>query len=144
MEDWLTYSHQDLAVRLKFPNPTPLGNSVKINEQSGPASFRAHFVSEGSDEIYFEVGRYINLPVKQALADFLADVTGRIEGLKMSEVEETRYANSPALSFSIRWPGRQRIILFIEKDAALYRIIHNPSSVLNKQILESVEFRKNG
>lgn len=144
MADWLTYTHQDLTILLKYPNPTPLGNSVSINERSGPASFRVHFVSERSNEVYFEAGRYLDLPAKQALDDFLKDVTGRIENLEVGEVEEIRYANSPARRFSIRWPGKERVILFVERDDALYRIIHDPASLLNQQMLESVEFQTSG
>jgi len=143
MDTWITYSHQNLSVVLKYPSPTPQGNSVNINEQSTPSSFRAHFVSEGSDEIYFEVGRYSNLSVKQVIADFLKDVTGRIENLKISEVEELTYADSPARHLSIHWPGKERVILFIEKEDALYRIIHDPNSPINIQILDTLEFLKN-
>ena len=142
MNDWFTYSHQNFPVVLKYPNPTPLGNVVTINEQSGPSRFRAHFVSSGSDEVYFEVGRYVELPVTQAIDDFLTDVTSRFENLEVGEMERVRFQSFPAHRFSIRWPGKERVILFIEKQDALYRIIHDPASHLNKEMLDSVEFRE--
>jgi len=140
MDNWITYSHQNLSVVLKYPNPTPLGNLVNINEQSGPSRCRAHFVSSGSDEVYFEVGRYVELPVTQAIDDFLIDVSGRFENLEISEVERITYKSFPAHRLSIRWPGKERVILFIEKEDALYRIVHDPTSMINRNMLDSVEF----
>jgi len=141
MEDWISYAHQNFSAKLKYPNPTLQGSLVSINEITGNESFRAHFVSEGSDEVYLEIGQYSNLPVEQAIDDFLKDVSARIEGLEKSEIETLTFANYLAHRFSIRWPGKERVILFIEMDDSLYRIIHDPTSMINKQILESIEFR---
>ena len=142
MNAWITYSHQNFPVGLKYPNPTPLGNVVTINEQSGPSRFRAHFVSSGSDEVYFEVGSYVGLTVTQAIDDFLTDISGRFENLEVGEMERITFKNFSAHRFSIRWPGKERVILFIEKEDALYRIIHDPASPINGKMLDSLEFRE--
>lgn len=83
------------------------------------------------------------MPVEQAMDEFLRDVSTRIKNLEISDVEELRYAACPAHRFSIHWPGKERVILFIEREDALYRLIQDPASPLNKEILQSVEFRRN-
>ena len=140
MEDWISYSHQKLSVKLRYPNPTPEGHSVHINEISGDSSFRVHFVSDSSHEVYFEVGEYSDVRVQQTIDDFLQDVAERIDGLVSSEVEVLMYAGYPAHRFTIRWPGKEREILFIEKVDTLYRIVHDPTSLINKKMLKSIEF----
>ena len=61
--------------------------------------------------------------------------------LETSEVTELSMDNYPSYQVSIRWPGKERFIQFIEIEPVLYRIIHDPASPINKQILESLEFR---
>ena len=141
MEDWISYSHQSLSVTLRYPNPTPSGNSVSIREISSQSSFRAHFVSDGSNDVYFEVARYSSLTAEQAINDFLKDVSQRINGLEASDVEVFMFRSYPAHRFTIHWAAKERVVLFIEKDDALYRIIHDPTSMINKRMLESIEFR---
>jgi hypothetical protein len=141
MENWVTFSSQKLSIALKYPNPTPQGHPVFKHERTATSSYRVHFVSDGSDEVYFEIGRYSNLPVQKAIDDFQQDVMERIDQIETSEVTELSMDNYPSYQFSIRWPGKERFIQFIEIEPVLYRIIHDPASPINKQILESLEFR---
>jgi hypothetical protein len=140
MDGWITFSNQNLPLTLRYPNPTPRGHPVRIREYSTDSSYRAHLTSESSDEVYFEVAEYLGLPVHQAIERFMQDVSERIDNLETSQVEEVRFASFPAYQFSIHWPGKERVILFVEKGAALYRIIHDPSSPLNRAILTSFSF----
>jgi hypothetical protein len=141
MEDWITFSSQELSIGLRYPNPTPQGHRVNIHERTGISSYRVHFVSDGSDEVYFEIGRYLHLPTSQAMAEFQQDVLERIDQVEIGEVIELSMGNLLGYQFSIRWPGKERIIQFVEIEPVLYRIIHDPASPINKKILESVEFR---
>ena len=63
-----------------------------------------------------------------------------IEQLQAKEVRETTFAGFPAYQFSIQWPGKERIIIFIDRGDILYRIIHDPVSPINKKILENIQF----
>ena len=140
MDGWKTLLSQELQVELNYPDPTPDGFEVLIYERVTDTSYRAHLISEGSDEVYFEVGVYQDLPVRQAVELFLADVSQRIEQLQAKEVRETTFAGFPAYQFSIQWPGKERIIIFIDRGDILYRIIHDPVSLINKKILEKIQF----
>ena len=140
MDNWLTFSNPNLFFALNYPDPTPQGYLVRIHEKPGEAGYRVHFLSEEGDEVYFEVGRYLDLPAPQAIKAFFKDVSGRIKGLETSPLEEIEFAACPAYRFSMRWPGKRRVVLFIERDDALYRIIYDPLSSLNRQMLESFTF----
>ena len=140
MGGWITLSHQDLPITLKIPHPTPQGYPVAVRERSSNTSYRIHLVSEGSSEVYFEVGQYNDLELPQAVEAFVQDVSERIDGLQKSEPQETRLAGFHAYQFSIRWPGNERVILFIEKEEALFRIIYDPASSINHRILETFRF----
>ena len=140
MDGWKTLLSQELQVELNYPDPTPDGFEVLIHERGTDTSYRAHLISEGSDEVYFEVGVYQNLPARQAVELFLVDVSQRIEQLQAKEVRETTFAGFPAYQFSIQWPGKERIIIFIDRGDILYRIIHDPVSPINKKILENIQF----
>jgi hypothetical protein len=140
LENWMIYTNPKLPMRLEYPDPTPLGYPVIIREIEAIHGYRAHLVSDGSDEIYFEVGRYPDLPPQQAIDAFLEDVTGRIDHLKSSKVAQISFAGSPAYRFNIQWPGKEREILFVERADALYRVIHDPASSINQGMLESLVF----
>lgn len=142
MDDWKTLLSHELQVELIYPALTQKGFEVVIHERKTDTSYRAHLISEGSDEVYFEVGVYQNLPVMQAIELFLADVSQRIEQLQAKEVKETTFEGFPAYQFSIQWPGKERNIMFIDRGDILYRIIHDPASLINQKILKSIKFLK--
>ena len=56
MDGWKTLLSQELQVEINYPDPTPDGFEVLIHERETNTSYRAHLISEGSDEVYFDVG----------------------------------------------------------------------------------------
>lgn len=56
MDGWKSLLSQELQVELNYPDPTPDGFEVLIHERVTDTSYRAHLISEGSDEVYFDVG----------------------------------------------------------------------------------------
>jgi hypothetical protein len=98
-------------------------------------------MSEGSNEVYFEVGQYRNIQTQEAIKAFLEDVRGRFEQLEVVEQANVHFTAYPAVRLHIRWPGKERVILFIEREDGLFRIIRDPASQVNQTILDSFEFR---
>jgi hypothetical protein len=73
------------------------------------------------------------------------EVSDRLAGLRHSEIIEVDWYGVPATRFSIDWPGRERVILFFEREGRLFRIIYNPASQVNLAILASFEWlERNG
>jgi hypothetical protein len=133
-------SHPDFPFRFTYSDPTPGGAPVIVHARRGEWGFRLHLISEGSSEVYFEVGRYEQLPKQTAIKQFIRDVSRRIEGLHHSQMVEIEWQGLMANRFSIDWPGTERVVLFFEQDAALYRIIYDPASQINLEILASFEW----
>jgi hypothetical protein len=100
-------SHPDFPFRITYPDPTPGGAPVIVHALRGEWGFRLHLISEGSSEVYFEVGRYEQLPRQTAIEQFIRDVSGRIEGLHHSQVVEIEWQGLMADRFSIDWPGTE-------------------------------------
>jgi hypothetical protein len=144
MPSWSRFTSPQFPFRVSFPDPTPGGAPVVVHQRGGEGGYRLHLVSEGSDEVYFELGRYEQLTRQAAVEAFIQDVSGRIEGLHHSQLVEIEWHGQPAARFSIDWPGKERIILFFERDAVLYRIIYDPASLVNQEILASFEWLDTG
>lgn len=134
------FSNDRLPITLEYPDPTPLGFRVVANEIVGDGSYRVHLISDGSDEIYFEIGQYSRLSLAEAMEAFKTDVSERIENLSFGEVIETSIGSQTASRLTLRWPDKEREIYFLEKDGMIYRIICNPRAPINRQILQSVRF----
>jgi hypothetical protein len=140
MKEWTTYSNPQLSVTLKYPQPTPLGHSVKIVEKSSNISYRIHLLTDDSSEIYFEIGRYLTLPIKEAVNLFQTELKATNSEVDTSPVEATTFAAKPAYRLTARWPEKERSITFVDLEGVVCRIIYDPASAVNQQILETLSF----
>lgn len=140
MTEWMTFSNPQLFITLQYPQPTPLGHEVNIVEKSSAISYRIHLLTEASSEIYFEVGRYHTLPLTEAMDLFQTELKQYNKQVEISPVAATTFAAKPAHRLTARWPEKERIITFIELDEIVHRIIYDPASVINHQILETLVF----
>ncbi|HUF38144.1 MAG TPA: hypothetical protein VMN57_06450 [Anaerolineales bacterium] len=150
IQGWMTFdpcdrpvTPCDWLVTLRYPDPTPAGHPVRIDDLSRGNVQRYHFVSEGSDEVYFEIGRYPDETIESALAAFVEGVVSRIDGIEIGERERSEVAGHPATRLEIRWPGKRRWIHFLDVDGVTYRVILNPDSALNFAILDELHIDRN-
>ncbi|HEX6385487.1 MAG TPA: hypothetical protein VF177_12525 [Anaerolineae bacterium] len=134
-----TFSDTRLSFRLKYPETTPQGHAVKIKEASVRGGIKAHFVSEDSQELYFEVIWYPGLAPEEGYERLKEDVEKRFEELDDSELQESRLGSLPVFAFSFSWPERERTVIFIPRRQAMYRILYDPRSPLNLHTLSTVE-----
>jgi len=139
-KDWTIFERSDWSVTLRYPDPTPTGCPVRIHERIQETGHRFHFVSEGSDEVYFEIGRYPENSVEHVKAVFIEDVTDRIEGIEVGAPEQATIAGRSATRFEIRWPGKRRLIHLLGVDGVTHRVILDPDSELNLEILDSLRY----
>ena len=141
MNSWNTLSEPEFTLTLQYPSVTPDGHPVEVRRpQTGEQGRRVHLISPNSEELYFEVGRYLELIPQEAYAQFTHDVAERIKDVAFSALEPYTIAGRPGFIFSIHWLHHQRIILLIPAADALYRIIYDPASPLNEEVLETVRF----
>ena len=132
-----TLSDPHFPFQVSYPDPTPAGYEVVAHVRQGERGFRINLISEGSQEVYFEAGQYPQLVRQAGIDEFMTDVSARLESLHQSEIIEIDWHGLPAARFSIDWPGRERILLFFEREDVLYRILYDPASQINLEILDS-------
>lgn len=131
---------EEIAVQLNYPNPTPAGNPVIIHHPPSNTSTRAHLISANSEEVYFEVSRYNSHSLQDALTRFQEELLANNPDVILNPTHQTEVKGHPSHQFTAIWPTKGRLITFIQHPHALYRIIYNPRSPLNKQILASLTF----
>jgi hypothetical protein len=136
----ITLDHPDFPLNLRIPGRTPTGAGVHVDERAGEMSRRFHYTSVGSDEVYFEIGRYPDRTPAEVMDLFIEDVTDRIEGIVVGEPEPAVVAGYAAVRLRIGWPGKQRLVHFLSVDGNAYRVILDPASPLNFEILATLEF----
>lgn len=140
MKKWTQYSSRRLPLHFSYPDPTPEGVAVNIEEKEGASSFRVHLTSPESGEIYFEAGHYIGVSLSKAIDDFISHLVGMPTVARGDDTETTYVAGSPARRLTLHWPEKSRIVLFIDREEAIYRFIFDPESAVNSQILATVTF----
>lgn len=140
MPEWTTYSNPQLSITLHYPNPTPLDHPVNIVEKSSDTSYRIHLLTETSAEVYFEIGLYRTLPIREAVNLFQKELKGNSSQVEIDQVKATTFAAKPAYRLTARWPEQERIITFIDFEGIVYRIIYDPASALNHEILKTLIF----
>ena len=140
MKSLTTYSNQHLAITLQYPQRTPLGYHVNVVEKLSDVSYRIHLISDESSEIYFEVGCYHTLSTIDAMNLFQKELVENINNVEISHGKTTTFAAKPAYPLAIRWTAKERNVIFVEHEGKVYRIIYDPVSPINKQILNTLTF----
>jgi hypothetical protein len=145
MTNWLMFSHPEFRLRFQYPDPTPQGYAVESKESNpAPAVTRVHLTSPGSQELYFEVGRYPAVAPEVAYEQFKQSLIQQFGEVEVGLLEGTRVAARPAFGFTFRWTAGTRTVFYVPDDNGLYRILYNPQSPLNGQVLSSLTFIEQG
>ena len=140
MESWQLFTDPRFELRFHYPATTPQGHSVEKTEDQHDDVLRVHLVSRDSQELYFEVVEYPNLLPREEYEQHRAYLEQRFDDLAITELQETSLALLPAYAYSFKWDQGERAVLLIPKDQATYRVIYDPRSPLNAQVLSTTEF----
>ncbi len=134
------FSNPIIPFTFTYPDPTPQGVTVVIHEKVTPVGRRFHLISEGSEEIYFEVGRYENQTMSELIERFRRELLANNPEVDITDKGSLEFLGCPGVRLVAQWPEKSRIITFFERGEVVCRIIFNPASDLNYEILESVRF----
>jgi hypothetical protein len=133
-QTWQTFSLPLLPLRFRYPQTTAQGQPVEIDE------LRIHFRSKESSEVYFELSRHLYLSANGLYAREKGFVENQLEQGIVSELKQSSFAGQPAYEYRFQWASGERVVVLIEKEAILYRLIYDPLAALNWKILQSFEF----
>ena len=140
IENWQLITDSRFKLHFHYTATTPRGHAVEKTEGQQDDVLRVHLVSSDSRELYFEVVKYPNLLPREEYEQHRAYLEQRFDDLAITELQETSLALLPAYAYSFKWDQGERAVLLIHKDQATYRVIYDPRSPLNAQVLSSTEF----
>ena len=109
-------------------------------ERQEAEAIRVHFTSKNSHELYFELTKYIDLSPPIEYQHHKESLEKRFDPFSISDLKEIRWMAQPAYKYSFKWKQGARIVRLIETENATYRILYDPSSPLNAQILSTLQW----
>jgi hypothetical protein len=140
MNQWRRFTDPDFGIAFNYPDPTPEGFEIKKLIRKTAEMIRVHLSSPGSSELYFELSNYLNgLDPRTGRQNLVNENKGRFDGFKAATLKEMVVASIPAQSFTFSWQKGARQVLFFDVDPVTYRVIFDPRSKLNYQILSTFE-----
>lgn len=141
MESWQLFTDPKFQLRFRYPAVTVEGKAVELEEEETRDFVRVHLVSRDSQEVYFEVRRYRDLLPQEEYQRHRAYLEERfeLEGFTITALTDYRLGMSAAHQYSFQWDNRQRVAILVQQEHFTYRIIYDPVSPINVQILSTVE-----
>jgi hypothetical protein len=140
MHNWPHFSYPEFALGFQYPQSTPHGHILEKEERREEGVIRVHFTSKDSRELYFEISKYNDLSPQAEYQRHKENLEARLEQFVVSELREIRWMSQPAYEYSLKWPRGTRTVTLIEADGATYRILYDPSSPLNIQVLSTLRW----
>jgi hypothetical protein len=140
--DWQRFTNPRFRLEFSYPSPTPQGHEVERKEQRvddhrGDME-RVHLSSPSSGELYFELARFAGITPQDEYANHRPYLEQRFGPGAVMELSETTLLNRPAWAYGIKSPETERAVLLLHLDGDSYRIIYDPRSALNDQVIATL------
>jgi hypothetical protein len=140
MQNWQHFVYPGFALGFSYPEITPQGYIVEKAETQDGERIRLHFTSKESHELYFEITKYIDLRAQAEYKSHKEYLENRLDAYVVSDLREIRWMSQTAYEYSIKWREGARIVILIETDDATYRVLYDPNSPLNVQVLSTIQW----
>jgi hypothetical protein len=137
--EWRRLAQRGFGVDLRYPAVTPQGHDVerseeRANDHRGDLE-RVHLRSPASGEVYVEVVRFRGLTPEQEYSRHRPSLERRSGAGSVTALSETTVQGRPARAYAFRWDDGERAVLLVQVGDDTYRVIHDPRSPLNAEIL---------
>jgi hypothetical protein len=132
------FARPGFAVELSYPAVTPGGQAVERDETPFREHERVHLSSPDRRELYIELVRFGDLTPQDEYRDHSSYLGKRFGAEAISDLTETSLRERPAWRYGFRWDEGERAVLLIQVGRDTYRIIYDPRSELNSQVLDTV------
>ena len=130
---WEEVQLSNFGLSLRYPTSTPSGQQVRFDD------IRLHAQSEDGSEVYFEVTRHLNMTAASLYQKERDSVFSQRQAM-VTDLSKTTFAESPAHEYSFTWNGKERKVVLIEQAEWLYRVIYDPRSPVNLDIVGTIQF----
>jgi hypothetical protein len=140
--DWLRFTRPGFRLEFSYPAVTPQGHAVERTEEQAVDHRgdieRVHLTSRDSRELYVEVVRFRDLATQDEYLQHRRYLDQRFGADSVSALTETSLREWPAWAYAFRWDDEERSVLSLQVARDTYRIIYDPRSGLNTQVLATL------
>ena len=131
-------SEQNHQWAYDIPSRLAGGQSSETTRDCHEGMERAHSHSTDFATLYFEVVSYPNKVEHQPIIQQQQPaIANRFSNVTFTPVETFKFNGRPATEFTFESDEKTRRFIFIDGDERSYRIIYNPLSNVNHEVLES-------
>ncbi len=139
---WENVTFDGSAVALMHPTVTPQGQTVeRVEEQAqdhrGDIE-RVHLSSPDRHELYVEVVRFRELSPNDEYERHKPHLEHRFGAGAVTPLAETAFNGRQAWVYAFSWDDGERSVLSLQVDGDTYRVIWNPRSDLNNQVVATL------
>lgn len=131
---------EDRQFRFEFPDPPPSGQSVVIDRVEHEGTHRVHVYTPDRFELYFEVIAYPDFRDHAQLYQQQKEgLVAGFEDANVGSLQRANFGSFEAHDFVFSGGTITRRFLFVDSPQRSYRIVYNPLSPLNEEILATLE-----
>lgn len=140
MENWHLFTNPVFQLHFMYPLITSHGHVVEKREDACQAIHRVHLISPKSQEVYFEVTRYPDLPSQEEYQRHKMSLEKRFTSDKfdISELKEGKLGGLLVQQYRFKWNQGVREVVLIQHKQATYRVLYDPQATINLQILATI------
>jgi hypothetical protein len=138
MAGWEQFAHPAFRFRFSYPAVTPQGREVERTEERRDGAVRVHLTTRDKEEVYVEVCLFPNLAPPDEYARHRAHLEQRFGLGSTTPLTETSLGGLPAWTYAFHWEQGERSVLLLQAGPDTQRIIYDPRSPLNQQIIATL------
>jgi hypothetical protein len=141
-DNWQPVRFEGTTVEFSYPAVTPQGQTAeRVDERAqdhrGDIE-RVHVSSPDQNELYVEVARFRDLSPQEEYESHRSYLVQRFSADAVTPLTETEFRDRPAWAYGIRWPEHERSVLMFQLDEDTFRVIWNPRSDLNSEVVATL------
>jgi hypothetical protein len=138
MADWQQFARSGFRVRFRYPVLTPRGRPVDCAEEQRDDGVRVHLTSRDSRDVYVEVRQFLGLAPGDEYARHKGYLEQRFGAGATTELTATSLGRWPGWAYAFQWEQGERSVLLLPVLHDTYRIIYDPRSPLNMQVIATI------
>jgi len=145
MDDHQNIMEEELGYTVWIPESTPNHQKVTIERRENDDVHIMHAESPDQLELYFEVTAYPSIIDHEILAgqqqDFLRENSrdGTVTEIIQGTVGDF-FGTTFDFRGTLQGKWKERRFLFVNGPDRTYRVVHDPTSTLNREVLKSLRF----
>ena len=143
-ESWRQFTHPDFRVEFSYPEVTPNGQIALRSDEPFMGYARVHLSSPETRELYIEVVRFQDLAPEAEYLRHRPYLERRFGENSVTPLTQTSLAGRPAWAYGFRWDEGERAVRLLEVSGETYRVLYDPKSELNHEVIATLAIRECG